>query len=95
MIERQGERCYVSGAVTHATVVALLSEGEKLFGQGRLIFDFSGVESVDSSSLSLMLEWMRRAALVGTALAFANLGPAIRSLIDLYGLAELIPLTAE
>lgn len=95
MIECKGERCYVSGAITHATVVALLAEGERLLGKGRLIFDFSGVQGVDSSSLSLMLEWMRRAAALGATIAFANLGPAIQSLIDLYGLAELIPLAAE
>jgi len=85
----------VRQAVTHAEVAALLSQGEKLLQGGRLVFDFSGVDTADSSALSLMLEWLRRAAARNTEIAFAGLGPALLSLIELYGLAELIPLAAE
>jgi phospholipid transport system transporter-binding protein len=95
VIDRQGERCLVRGPVTHAGAEALLASGERHFGGGRLVFDFSGAESADSSALSLMLEWIRRAAARDTEIAFSGLGPALASLIELYGLAELIPLAAE
>lgn len=95
MIERDGERCLVRGPVTHDGAEALLALGERQFDGGRLVFDFSGAESADSSALSLMLEWTRRAAARKTEIAFARLGPAMLSLIELYGLTELIPLAAE
>lgn len=95
MIEREGERCFVRGPVTHAGAEALLAQGERQFDGSRLVFDFSGAETADSSALSLMLEWTRRAAARNTKIGFAGLGPALLSLIELYGLAELIPLAAE
>jgi phospholipid transport system transporter-binding protein len=95
MIQCEGGRCFVHGAVTHAAVATLLAEGERIFQGRRLLFDFSAVQTADSSALSLMLEWVRRASAVGTELEFAGLGPALLSLLQLYGLAELIPLAAE
>jgi ABC-type transporter Mla MlaB component len=48
MIGRHGDRCVIEGAVTLDTVLALLSEGERLFaGQGAVV-DFSAVTDVDS-----------------------------------------------
>jgi phospholipid transport system transporter-binding protein len=95
MIERQGTRCLVRGPVSHAAVPALLAEGERMLEGGRLVFDFSSAQAEDSSALSLMLEWVRRGAARDTVVEFAGLRPPLLSLIDLYGLAELIPLAAE
>lgn len=95
MIERQGSRCLVRGPVNHAAVPALLAEGERMLEGDRLVFDFSAAEAEDSSALSLMLEWVRRGAVRGTVVQFAGLRPPLLSLIELYGLAELIPLAAE
>jgi phospholipid transport system transporter-binding protein len=95
VIERDGRRCLVRGPVTHAEAQPLLALGERQFDGGHLVFDFSEVQSADSSALSLMLEWTRRAAARNTEIAFSGLGPALLSLIELYGLAELISLAAE
>jgi phospholipid transport system transporter-binding protein len=95
MIEREGSRCLVRGPVNHGGVSSLLAEGERLFEGGRLVFDFSAAQAEDSSALSLMLEWVRRAAARNTRVEFAGLDPVLLSLIELYGLAELIPLAAE
>jgi phospholipid transport system transporter-binding protein len=95
MIDCQGQRCVVSGEVTHSTVTKLLSEGEKLTGGGRVVVDLSAIEAVDSSALSLMLEWCRRARQSGTELHYSRPGPALLSLIDLYGLGEVLPLSAQ
>lgn len=95
MIECQADRCFVSGDVTHDQVPALLDQSESVLdGQGARIIDLSGVRAIDSSVLSLMLEWTRRASARGRRLTFANPVPAVRSLIDLYGLGDVIPLTS-
>ena len=93
MIERQGDRCVVSGNVTHDQVPALLDQSDALLDHGCNVIDLAGVQAIDSSILSLLLEWMRRAAERNTQLTFTNPVPALRSLIDLYGLADVIPLT--
>jgi phospholipid transport system transporter-binding protein len=95
MIERQGDRCLVSGNVTHDQVPALLSQSDALLDDGCKSIDLAGVQAVDSSMLSLMLEWMRRASERNARLTFTNPAPALRSLIDLYGLADVIPLTSR
>ncbi len=95
MIEQDGKRFYPGGPVTLDNVLEFLAEGERLFKQPQVLVDFSRVTEADSSALSLMLEWTRRARARGDSIAFANLGEAISSLIDLYGIAELIPLAAE
>lgn len=94
MIECQADRCFVTGDVTHDQVPALLVQSESLLGQETRVIDLSGVRAVDSSVLSLMLEWMRRASASNGRLTFANPVPALRSLIDLYGLGDVIPLTS-
>ena len=95
MIESDGDRFYLSGPVTFGNVLEVLAESEPLFAQPRVLIDLSRVTEADSSLVSLMLEWKRRAGVAGGAIAFANLGDAITSLVDLYGVTELIPRPAE
>ena len=58
--------------------------------EGVTLVDLAGVTEVDSSAVSLLLEWRRQVK--GAALRFANLPPALKSLADLYGVAfDLIP----
>ena len=95
MIEKDGDRFYLDGPVTLGNVLEVLAEGERLFHESRVLVDLSRVTEADSSVLSLMLEWARRRRAKGGAIEFANLGEAITSLTDLYGVAELIPRAAE
>jgi len=98
VIERSGGGLQVSGDVTMATVSALFNEGLKLQGNGaannNLVIDFAGLEKVDSSAVSLMLVWMREAGRNKAALHFANVPDNLMSLAKLYGVAELLPLSA-
>jgi phospholipid transport system transporter-binding protein len=91
MIEKDGERYLLKGPVTLVNAGELLAEGERLFSGQRMIVDFAGVTDADSSALSLMLEWGRRAKRRGAQMSFANLGDGIESLAALYGLSDLIP----
>ena len=95
MMECKGERCYLSGNLTHDQVASLLDDCKAFLDQRSVVIDLAGVQAVDSSALSLMLEWMRRAAARKVEISFANLGPSLRSLIDLYGISDIIPVTAR
>jgi phospholipid transport system transporter-binding protein len=94
MIGRQGDRYVVEGAVTLDNVLALLAESERLFEGEKVVVDFSPVTQVDSSAVSLMLEWSRRARARGASIEFANLGESVASLVNLYGIEAFVPLAA-
>ncbi len=91
MITRNGERYFVEGPVTLAGIDALLAEGSRSFEGGEVTVDFSRSDAVDSSAVSLMLEWKRRLDGEKRRIAYANLGDNLSSLVELYGVADLIP----
>ena len=98
MIVRSGNRVLVSGNLTMANVTALFREGLKLasaenaLSGNRLEIDFSGIEKVDSSAVSLMLVWMREAQRSKISVSFSNVPDNLLSLAKLYGVAELLTL---
>jgi len=95
MIREADGRLYVSGPVTMDNALELLESGSQYLGGSQTVIDFSEVSEIDSSSVSLMLEWSRRARAAGGQVQFANLGEAITSLTDLYGVEDLIALDAS
>ena len=90
MIRESNDRLYISGAVSLENAMELLETGTGYLGGSRKVIDFSEVSEIDSASVSLMLEWSRRARAKGGQVRFANLGESIRSLTDLYGVEDLI-----
>ncbi len=55
-------RYRLEGEVSFATVMHLLHESRPKFEhEPRIRLDFSGVESIDSAGLALVIEWMREA----------------------------------
>ncbi len=94
MIVRQGNRFLIDGPITLDNVGALIDEGKAFDGDG-VIVDLAGVTSADSSALSLLLEWIRRFGSNGRQIAFANMSHNLRSLAELYGICDLIPIAAE
>ena len=52
--------------------------------------DFSAVTDLDTSMLSLMMEWQRRAAGAGSSLHFRHLPDNLNSLAGLYGVSDFI-----
>jgi phospholipid transport system transporter-binding protein len=93
MMTRQGNRILVDGPVTFETVEALVADVAAFEGDD-LIVDLKGVTQADSSALSLLLEWLRRARGSGKKLAFVNAGANLRSLAELYGVVDLLPFAA-
>jgi phospholipid transport system transporter-binding protein len=90
MISCAGERCTVQGPLTMGNVTAVLAESAQLFSGPRVLVDLAGVTEVDSSAVSLLLEWRRAASKAQRQIEFANLPPNLKSLAELYGVLELI-----
>jgi phospholipid transport system transporter-binding protein len=90
MITCEDGRCRLQGPVTIGNVAAVLAEGERLFTAERVSVDLAEVTEVDSSAVSLLLEWRRAAARGGRSIEFANLPENLKSLAALYGVTELL-----
>jgi phospholipid transport system transporter-binding protein len=90
MIACDGGRCAVQGPITLESAVALLARSKELFTAPQVTVDLQGVTDVDSSALSLLLEWRREAAGSGRAIRYLNLPANLRSLAELYDVTELL-----
>mgnify|MGYP003394326786 CR=1 FL=1 len=73
------------------TVPALYAEGLRYVGAQDWCVDFSQVSNFDSSSVSLVLAWMRAAQHKNTQLTVSGLPANLRSLASLYGVEEFLP----
>lgn len=69
----------------------ILSQSHALEMATDLEIDFSAVTDVDTATLSLMMEWQRRAETSNCNISFANLPENLNSLATLYGVADFIP----
>jgi phospholipid transport system transporter-binding protein len=90
MISCEGDRCSVQGPITIANATAVLAESSSVFTSPRTIVDLSGVTDVDSTAVSLLLEWRRAAARANRHIDFVNLPDSLRTLADLYGVSHLL-----
>lgn len=90
-VSREGGRIVLQGPVTIEHVTGLTRQGIALFDNQSLTVDLAGVTEVDSTIISMLLEWLRTAQKTNRSLQFIHLPGNLRSLIQLYGVAELIP----
>ena len=90
MIACNGGLCTVQGPVTSSNVVSLLAQGAERFTGALVTVDLAGVTEVDSSALSLLLEWRREAVRNGREIRYRNLPASLKSLAELYGVTELL-----
>ena len=90
MIEREGERLWVTVPMVMGNASALVAAGEKLFSASDVV-DLAKVQEADSSALAVLLAWLRFAGLRRIQLTFANLPTGVSALADLYGVASLLP----
>jgi len=92
MILRDGNKLGVQGPITIATVVEVIEQGVNLFDRTDLIIDLAQVTEVDSSAVSMLLEWQRKAQKNNQRLCFSNIPENLKNLTQLYGVDELVPL---
>lgn len=92
MIKREGGRLRVSGRLTMDTIGASFNEAMQPLEGKEWLVDLAQVEAADSSAVSLLLGWKRNAQRHGANLSFVNVPENLRSLADLYGVADALPL---
>ena len=93
MIVRDGSRLRVQGAVNMGNVKTLLEAGLQQLNPELKEIDFSGLEEVDSSAISMVLEWLRVSQSRHLQLSVVNMTDNMKSLASLYGVLELIPIS--
>lgn len=91
MIRVEGERLFVSGPATLASAAQLLEEARGPLEAGVRRIDLGEVTELDSSLLAVLFAWMRAAQQRERMLALERLPADLKSLAQLYGVAELLP----
>ena len=92
MIEREAGRLVIKVPMVMANARGLLEAGRSALQPGEQVFDLGQVDDADSSAVAVMLGWMGVASLSRASLKFAHIPAGVRSLAELYGVAELLPL---
>ena len=81
---------YIEGACNQTAPRALLAAGVAAIAAGCTTIDLGAAGPLDSSAVSLMLAWQRRAQAGGQGLVFRGVPDSLKSLIHLYGVEDLI-----
>lgn len=97
MIQIEGERIIISGPLTLDTARemsgALFSADTQQGGQLERVVDLAQVDAVDSSAVSVLLQWSRQARDNNVKISFINLPPNLHSLAKLYDVAEVLAIS--
>ena len=95
MIKKIDGCFHFSGNVKLETVARNVIDGASIFegDMKEVDIDFSEIISSDSSVVSLMLSWFREAKRRGLVINYRNLGDSEKSLIKLYGLDGILPVS--
>jgi phospholipid transport system transporter-binding protein len=92
MIRREGGRLLVSGRLTMDSIGALFADAMQPPEGKDWIVDLAKVEAADSAAVSMLLSWLRNAQRHEAKLTIVNVPDNLRSLADLYGVADALPL---
>jgi ABC-type transporter Mla MlaB component len=77
------------GALTMATAGALFRGFERSLQRGAVVFDFAGVDRVDSAALALILAVLRKVQ-AGAQVRFIHVPQSIMSFAEIYGLEHVL-----
>ncbi len=87
----QANDCWkLSGDVVIATANDILKESQTFALTHATVIDFAEVEDIDTTAVSLILEWKRRAQKENKSFTFVNLPTNLTSLVQLYDVADLV-----
>lgn len=82
------------GPLTLDTVTRQLGGLDGWSAPGEVVVDLSGVTEADSSAVALLLAWARNVKSSGRTLKLVSVPTGLQRLIAVYGLTELLQLTA-
>ena len=88
MMTRKGDKICIEGPITINNVVAMTRQGISFFEGQMLAIDLANVTEVDSSIVSMLLEWLREANKNGHHLHYINMPENLKSLLQLYDVLE-------
>jgi phospholipid transport system transporter-binding protein len=89
-ITQTGNRWEIAGDLIVGDVPMVLEASKSLSMAQNITVDFANVADIDTSTISLILEWKRRAQKENQPVKFVNLPANLISLTQLYGVADLI-----
>lgn len=89
-ITQSKNRWNVTGNIAMDSANFLLESSKGLVLETDAIVDFAKVKEVDTSAVSLLLEWRRRAIAENKPLSFINFPPSLTNLVALYGVEDFI-----
>lgn len=92
MIEQTPGRLTIKVPLVIDNATKLLAAGCAALQAGEQVIDLGAVNAADSSALAVMLGWLRAADASRSTIKFANIPAGVRSLAELYGISELLPL---
>jgi phospholipid transport system transporter-binding protein len=84
----------LSGPVTLSNVARVLEEGRQHLEEGVRQVDLSEITEMDSSLLALLVSWLREARNHKREIAFINLPESLQTIARLYGVDELLSVSA-
>lgn len=84
-----------SHSLTVSNAKFALEAGLRAIAAGETEIDLSDVVAVDSAAVATLLAWQCAALNRGLSLHFSSLSSNLESLIDLYGVSDLLALATE
>lgn len=91
--ERDGDTVHVHGELDFDSVAHLWETTGSLFRAEPIHrIDLSGVQRSNSAGVALMVEWLRQARRRQWPLAFVNIPPQMRAIIEVAELETVLPL---
>jgi len=84
----------VEGTVTFDNLMERREAGEQAIAgaAGELVFDLGGLEAGNSAAVALLMAWFRAADRQEKAVRFVGVPQELRSILDLSGMAGVLPL---
>ena len=81
----------VKGPILVDNAASVGRDGAQAVNAGISQIDLAGVTELDSSSVAVVLSWLRLAKSLGRQLTFLNVPPSIHKLAAVYGVTEFLP----
>ncbi len=84
---------YISQDLDHHAVMMLRGQSDSLIDAGNvrhIIFDFTGIDFMDSSGIGLIMGRYKRVMFRGGKAAVTNVGPEVERIFNLSGLFQII-----